>query len=116
MSRRTDRIAEQLRSELANSLRRDVSDPRVQLVTVTKVDVSPDLAQAIVFWSALGDDADLEDIQAGLDAAAGFVRSKLAKKMTQKRMPRLDFRHDATLAEGDATLALLKEIADGEKA
>lgn len=115
MSRRTDRIAELLRAEIAETLRRDVSDPRVRLVTITKVDVAPDLSQAIVFWSVLGDDVDLGEVQSGLEGAAGYVRGKVAKKSTQRRTPRFDFRHDATLADGDATLALLKEIADGEE-
>ncbi len=53
MSRRTERIAEQLRKELARVLREDVTDPRVRLVTLTRVDVSPDLAQALVFWSSI---------------------------------------------------------------
>ena len=115
MSRRTHRVGELLRGELAEALCREVADPRVRLVTLTRVDVAPDLSQALVFWSTLDPNAEIEEIQEGLSAAASYVRGKLARKSALKRMPRLEFRHDATLADGDATLALLGEIADGEK-
>lgn len=116
MSRRTERVGEQLRADVAEALRREVSDPRVQLVTITRVDVAPDFSQALVFWSALDDRRDIEDVQAGLEAAASFLRGRLARKSTFKRMPRLVFRHDAALAQGDAMLALLGEMSDAEKA
>ena len=113
MTRRTQRVSELVRGEVAETLRREVSDPRVRLVTITKVDVAPDFSQALVFWSTLDEKADVAEIQRGLDAAASFMRGRLAQKSKLKRMPRLVFRHDATLAAGDATLALLREIADG---
>jgi len=115
VTRRTERVSELLRGEVAQALRREVSDPRVRLVTITKVDVAPDFSQALVFWSTLDAKGDVEEIQRGLEAAASYLRNRLAQKSPLKRMPRLDFRHDATLAEGDATLALLREIADGAK-
>ena len=52
MSRRTERIADQLRSEIARVLREEATDPRTRLVTLTRVDVSPDLGNALVFWTA----------------------------------------------------------------
>jgi ribosome-binding factor A len=108
-------VSELLRGEVAEALRREVADPRVRLVTITKVDVAPDFSQALVFWSTLDPKADVEDVQKGLNAAAAFMRGRLAQRSQLKRMPRLEFRHDATLIEGDATLALLREIADGAK-
>ena len=78
MSRRTERIAEELKSEIARVLREDVSDSRVQLVTLTRVDVAPDLTSALVFWSALGSE-EVDTIQDGLDSAAPFVRRQLAR-------------------------------------
>ena len=53
MTRRTERIGEQIRGELARLLREEVTDPRVGLVTLTRIDVAPDLSHAKVFWSAL---------------------------------------------------------------
>lgn len=114
MSRRTERIADLLRDEIARLLRREVSDPRLGLVTLTRVDVAPDLSQALVFWSALEEPGteSLESVQAGLDSAASFLRGRLARSLSLKRTPRLEFRYDPSLAEGTHVLSLLREIAD----
>jgi ribosome-binding factor A len=120
-SRRTERVGEQIREELARLLRQEVTDPRIGLVTLTRVDVAPDLSNARVFWSALSPqpsaagegvepDAATQD---GLDSAAGFLRSRLARALGLRRMPELHFLHDPSLAEGAHTLALLRELRDG---
>jgi ribosome-binding factor A len=115
MSRRTERIAEQLRAELARLLREEVTDPRIGLVTLTQVDVSPDLSNARVYWSVVkSEDSDAVSANlAGLESAAGFLRHRLAQLLDLKRVPELRFRFDPSLAHGDATLALLREIRDG---
>lgn len=114
MSRRTERIAEQIRSELARVLREEATDPRLALVTLTQVDVAPDLGNAVVFWSAMKVDGpvDVEQVQEGLESAAAFLRRRLAHELPLKRMPELRFRHDPSLELGDRTLALLREISD----
>jgi ribosome-binding factor A len=114
MSRRLERVADQLRAEIARALREDVSDRRVELVTVLRVDVSPDLRNATVFWSRIErpDGAPLETVAEGLASAAPFVRRRLAQALPLKRMPALEFRHDPGLELGDRTLALLREISD----
>ena len=71
MSRRTDMIASQLRAEVARLLREEVMDPRVRLVTLTRVDVSPDLSNAVVYYSVMGDD-DADTIEA-VDDASGKI-------------------------------------------
>ena len=118
VTRRTERIGEQLRDEISQLLRDEVSDPRVGMVTLTRVDVSPDLALALVFWSPLDPRtaADPEAVAAmadGLDSAASFLRRRVAKRLPIRRSPALDFRHDLTLAEGAGTLALLRELNEG---
>ena len=67
MSRRTERIAEQLRAEIARILRDEATDPRTRLVTLTRVDVAPDLTNALIFWSAL-DIRDADSAEATQDA------------------------------------------------
>jgi ribosome-binding factor A len=113
-SRRLERVGEQLREEIARVLREEVADPRVGLVTVLRVDASPDLRNAIVFWSRIdrpGAPA-LEEVEAGLASAAPFVRRRLAHDLSLKRMPELRFRHDPGLELGDRTLSLLRELRD----
>ncbi len=114
MSRRTERVGEQLREEIARLLREEISDPRIGLLSVTRVDVAPDLSHALVFWSALegGAQAPLERVEAGLESAAGFLRRQLAARLQLKRTPELRFRHDPSLTLGTRTLALLRELDD----
>ena len=114
MSRRLERVADQLRAEIARVLREEVSDPRARLVSVLRVDVSPDLRNAAVYWSRIEARGapPLEAVEEGLASAAGFVRRRLAQVLPLKRMPAFEFRHDPGLALGDRALALLREISD----
>ena len=117
MSRRTERIAEQLKTEIARVLLEEVTDPRVGMVTLTRVDCAPDLSGAIVYWSSIeaNEDAAIDNIDAGLSSAASFVRGRIARVLPLRRTPRLEFRHDPSLEQGAQILSLLREIADGEK-
>jgi ribosome-binding factor A len=114
VSLRTERIGEQLRAEIARVLRERVTDPRVGLLTLTRIDVSPDLSNAIVYWSPLQprSAADLEEISNGLASGAGFVRRQLAATLALRRMPELRFKHDPSVEEGSQILALLSTLAD----
>jgi len=118
VTRRTERIGEQLRAEIAQLLRDEVTDPRVGMVTLTRVDVSPDLAQALVFWSPLDpraatDPGRVATTAEGLDSAATFLRTRIAKRLSIRRSPALAFRHDPSLEQGAGTLALLRELDEG---
>ena len=120
-SRRSERVGEQIRAELARLLREEVTDPRIGLVTLTRVDVAPDFSNARVYWSVLAErpraaDAEAQgaDTQAGLESAAGFLRSRLAGALALRRVPELRFVYDPSLVAGAQTLALLREISDGE--
>jgi ribosome-binding factor A len=117
VTRRTERVGEQIREELARVLREEATDPRLRLLTLTRVDVAPDLSQALVFWSVMeaSGAADPGAVQAGLEGAAAFLRRRLAAELRLRRMPSLAFRHDPSLALGARTLALLHEIEDEQK-
>jgi ribosome-binding factor A len=117
MSRRTEKIGEQLRAEIARILLEDVTDPRIPFITLTRVDVAPDLSNAIAFWSAIEvQDADsAEEIQQILNSAASFVRRQLSRALALRRVPAIHFRFDPSLALGADTLSLLRSIADDEK-
>jgi ribosome-binding factor A len=118
VSRRTERIGEQLRAEIARILREEAADPRLRLVTLTRVDVSPDLARADVFWSRMDapEADDLAVVETGLEHAAGFVRKRLAEELSLRRTPRLVFRHDPSLDLGHETLSLLRSLRDERQA
>ena len=107
MSIRTERIGEQLRDELSRLLRDEVRDPRVGMVSLTRVEVAPDLSTAAIYWSPLQVDAanDVVDVLEGLTSAAGFLRSRLARELSLRRTPELVFRPDRSIALGAETLA-----------
>jgi len=113
-------VAEEVRGELARLLREEVSDPRVGLVTLTRVEVSPDLGSARVLWSFVPTAAagtperEARRTAQGLESAAPFLRRRLAEALPLRRVPELHFRYDPSLAEGSETLRLLQEIRDVE--
>jgi ribosome-binding factor A len=112
MSRRTERIAEQLRGEIARLLREEASDPRIGLVTLTRIDVAPDLSHAVVYWSAIDvhNAEEAEPVGTGLQSAASFLRKRLAQLLPLRRVPALRFRYDPSLAEGSEMLSLLNSL------
>ena len=118
MSRRTEKIASQLMGEVARILREEVTDPRIRLVTITRVDVAPDLSHAVFFYSVI--DADPEDTEAiekvddGLYSAASFLRRRAARALPLRRMPALRFRYDPSLALGTQTLGMLRDLGLSE--
>jgi ribosome-binding factor A len=109
--RRIDRIEEQLRIELSEVLEREVQDPRVRLVTVTRVKASPDLSHARVFVSALQKEDDRKKILQGLRSAAGYVKRSLGQRLHHlKRIPDLTFEFDDTLDRETRIEQLLDQI------
>ena len=114
MSRRTERVASELRAVVARLLREEVADPRIGLVTITRVDVAPDLSHAIVFWSALGASGEggAQECQDGLESAAAFLRRRASRDVSLKRMPEFRFRYDPSLARGQQTLDLLRTLEE----
>jgi ribosome-binding factor A len=102
------RINTQLQGELAALIRGELSDPRVVGVTVTGVDVSPDLRNARVTVSLLGDDQRLKEALKGLAHAAGKLRHELGERLSLRYVPQLHFTADLALREGDRISALIR--------
>ena len=101
MSRgRPQKVAEQIQRELSELLRTEVRDPRVGMVTLTSVDVSPDLSHAKVYFTML-DKNLLDGTTQGLQRAAGFLRSQLARRMKLYTTPELRFMYDESVERGD---------------
>ena len=96
--RRIGRIEEQLRIELSEIIEQEVSDPRIGLVTVTGVKVSPDLRHARVFVSVLGDAEQRQKTLKGLTSAASYARRSLSQRLQHlRRTPELTFVYDDSL-------------------
>jgi ribosome-binding factor A len=107
--RRTDRLNEQLRQEIILLLRDAVRDPRVALATITAVQTSPELDHAKVYFTALGDADDREEVAAGLRSAAAFLRRELGKRLHIRRVPELHFAVDRVIEEAQRIERLLHE-------
>ena len=112
---RNRRIAEQMRRNLSEIVRRELKDPRLRFLTITRVDLSGDLSHAKVFFSLLQPDADPGPAAAALDRAAGFVRSQLGRSMHIRQIPELHFIHDTSLAEGARITSLVEEAVEQDR-
>jgi ribosome-binding factor A len=106
---RRDRIGEQIRRELAGLIHGELKDPRVGMVSLTGVEVSPDYSHARVFFSCLSGRERADETLAGLQKAAGFLRWELGKRMTTRGTPQLRFVFDESLERGADLSKLIKE-------
>src|SRR5580698_394795 len=113
-SSRPDRVADQLRAELAQLLGRDVHDPGIGFVTLTRVQVSPDLQAARVYYTALGDEAARRNTARALDRASSFLRRQIGSRLRLKRVPELTFVYDDSIAGQARIEQILNEIHDHE--
>jgi ribosome-binding factor A len=112
MTRRTERINDLLREEISQLVLREMKDPRLGgLVTITEVDVSPDLRNAKVMVSVLGTDEESANTMRALRAASHFIVRELRKRLVIRRIPDLVFQRDTSIEEGARVLALLDDTA-----
>jgi ribosome-binding factor A len=111
-------VADQIRGELASLLVRDVHDPGIGFVTITRVQVSADIQVARVFYTVLGDDKARAGSAKALERAAPFLRRQIGARLRLKRVPELKFQYDEAVAGQDRIEQLLNEIhaADGPSA
>ena len=107
---RPDRVGEQIRSELALLIAREVHDPGIGFITITRVQVTPDLQQARVFYTALGDDKSRANTARALGRAATFLRRQIGSRLRLKRTPELLFQYDESIAGQDRIEQLLNEL------
>ncbi len=108
--KRSVRVGDQMKQEIADILMRKIKDPRIGFVTVTDVELSDDLRNAKVFVSVYG--GDKEETFKGLKSAAPFIRSELGRRMTMRCVPEILFRFDSTVEQGAHIMELLHEIEE----
>ena len=109
---RTQRIGDSLQQELARLLQFTLSDPRLKMVSVTRVDVSRDLSHAKVFFTQMGvDDAQAAaETTSALDRASGFLRSEIARTATLRTVPKLRFCFDESVGRGRDMETLIRKV------
>jgi len=104
------RVNEAIRETLAEAVG-ELKDPRIGFVTITAVKTSPDLRQARVYLSVLGNERKREKTLAGLASAHGVLQARLASELRMKRTPQLTFEYDPTVEEGVRMSQLIDELA-----
>ena len=109
------RINVQLQRELTALIREDLTDPRVAGVTVTTVDVAPDMRQARVTVSLLGSDEQLSLAVKGLNHAAGKLRHELGVRLRLRFVPQLHFTADLALREGDRIAQIIRQAVAADR-
>lgn len=111
MTRRTDRVADAIQEEIAQLLLREIKDPRIGMITLTRVRVSADLRHARVLFSVFGDSKRREEALAGLQSASGFIRAQLARRLKLRVAPDIVFEADTSLEEAEKVSRLLREAS-----
>ena len=114
MTERMRRVNEAVRAVVAEALG-DLQDPRIGLVTVTGVSVSPDLREGTVYVSVLGNEKKRERTLAGLTSAHGLLQARLGRELNLKRTPHLTFEYDPSVERGVRMTKLIDELAPDEE-
>ena len=113
---RTDRVGQQIQKEIAMILMREIKDPRLQMTTVSAVELTRDLAYAKIFVTFFNDNP--EEIKASLEVLAdaeGYIRSLLGKRLRARIMPHLRFIYDSSMSEGVRMSALVDQAVASDK-
>ncbi len=104
---RTERVAEQIRRDLSELIRTELRDPRVQQVSITAVEVTPDYSHAKIFYTALVAESEREALAQGLKRAAGFLRHELSRMLMLRTVPELHFEYDTSVERGISLSSLI---------
>ena len=107
---RASRVGDQIQAELASLLTREVHDPGIGFLTITQVKLSPDLQQARVYYTSIGDDKAKRESARALDRATPFLRRQVGQRLRLKRVPELTFFYDESIEQGDRVERILQEL------
>jgi ribosome-binding factor A len=119
MSLRIERLKEVIREESAETITQDLSDPRLGFCTVTKIELTNDLAYCTVHVSVIGDDSVKSKTMHALKAARGLIQAKIAKRLKTRTTPHVDIALDESMEKAFGVLEKIKEAratdSDGGK-
>lgn len=107
---RSERVAEEIRKEIATMLFGEIHDPRIGFVTITRVIVTKDLRQAKVYFSMMGSEEDKKKTLEGLQSASGYVRREIGKRLKLRYFPEITFKFDDSLEYASRIEGIIKEI------
>jgi ribosome-binding factor A len=109
---RVDKVAEAIRQEASIIIHDQLKDPRLGFVTITRVEMTPDLRLAKIFFSVLGDEKEHKKTNEALDSALGFIRSRIAERINLRFAPEILFREDRSTEHSVRIEEVLNEIKE----
>jgi ribosome-binding factor A len=112
--KRKDRVGDQIKKEVSQIIQRELKDPGIGFVTVTGVELSPDLKNARIFYSVLGDEQKRQKSDQALNRAVFFIQHEIGKKMRLKYTPKIKFVYDHSLEKGARIEKALEKIRSSE--
>ena len=112
--KRSERVGDLVHHEISNILLREISDPRVEMITITGTKVSDDLRHANVYYSVIGDEKRWEEVKEGLSSSKGYIKRELGRRLKMKYIPDVHFHEDRTLEKGERIDSLLSGVRDGD--
>lgn len=112
---RLGRVAHALQREISDILRNDIKDPRVGFVSITDVEVSPDMRQAKVYFSVMGDADDKRRAKEGLQSGSGFIRTEVARRIRLRHAPEITFHLDESIERGVRVIDLMNKLSEGQR-
>lgn len=113
-SQRAHRVGELIQKEISALLLRGLNDPRIGFVTITGVEVTPDLHLARVFYTVIGDETARRSCAAGLKSATPFIRQQLGRQLQMRYTPDLLFQYDTSIDYGSRIDSLLRDLKHDE--
>jgi ribosome-binding factor A len=113
-SQRAQRVGELIQKEVSALLLRGLKDPRIGFVTITGVEVTPDLHLARVYYTVIGDQAARRESAAGLKSSTPYIRQQLGRQLQMKYIPDLIFEYDSSIEYGNRIESLLRAIHTDE--
>lgn len=109
-SQRAQRVGELIQQEVSSLLIHGLKDPRIGFVTITGVEVTPDLHLARVYYTVIGDETARRDTAAGLKSSTHFIRQHLGRQLHMKYLPDLLFHYDTSIEHGNRIESLLRDV------
>jgi ribosome-binding factor A len=109
------RVSDLIRRQLTTLLKRKANDPRLGLITITDVDVTPDAVRADVHFSVLGGPEEREEAQEGLESASGWLRREIGRNLRLRNTPELVFHYDPSLERAEHIASILDELDLGDE-
>ncbi|MEK6591212.1 MAG: 30S ribosome-binding factor RbfA, partial [Nitrospinota bacterium] len=110
--KRSERVSELMREEISSILMRELKDPRIGFITLTRIELTQDLRNAKIFVSIMGGEDEKKNTMKGLESASGFIKWELRKRLRLKIIPEIIFKIDTSIEHSDKISRILGELKD----